>query len=372
MINLAKIDETQHELSRHAAETEKLLMRAVSRISGVEKRADVWLMPDLGVSYSVERMYGGFFTGMVAKWDCNEPFIPVDSTMNVCAVGVYRVDGGIDTAKEFLKKIESLQQAKHNECSYEWNFDSGNHFITLADVSAGQGMPMGRYLVLHSSACEFKSQRNGLYPKAGNWYADRIEVIEDKTSGRHLRFLHGVPAERFFRQARLLIDYNRIRLNYFAETIMEGSRVEEYSYQPHYGMPDEYSVAIGCQWLSGAVPCLLLTAPGEDLLMIEPISDGSNQIRLGGLNCILMPHGLGVSAQRSLNIAYRPDGLQINGSYFESHASLKNNPTFSIRGTTSKVEPVVRQILAVCPGRISAKLRPILTYPIIDKHLLCH
>jgi hypothetical protein len=367
MKNLAVIDQTQRELARHLDVTEKLLVRAVSKISGCDKSAEVWLMPDLGVPHSVRRMLGGFFTGMLAKWDCNEPFVPIDSTMNVCAVGIYRVDNIFPTSGAFAEQIEKVRQTKWPECSYGWNFNSGNHFITLVRVGSGQGLPEGHYLVLHSSACEFKLQRNGLYPSGGNWYTDRINQIEDAATGRHLRFLHGNVADRFFRQANLLLDYNRIRLHYFAEAIMAGGMVEEVSYHPHYGMPDQQSVAIGCQWLPKDSTCLLLTAPGEKLLLMQPYSDKANQVQLAGRDCVLVPHGLGVKSRKKLDLTYLPNDLQINGRIFDPNASLKGDAEFMIRGIDGDLDRIVDQVLASCPGRITAELKPIFSYPTINK-----
>src|SRR5688572_23284154 len=175
MINLAAIDQTQHELVSHLHQTQALLSGAVSKVSGRERQAEVWAMPDLGLPHSVRRIHGGFFTGMLAQWECDEPFVPVDATVNVCAVGLYRISGGPETKEEFYSHIRSARQTNANRASYVWNFDEGNHFITIAEVSDGCGLPHGRYLILHSSAAEFKSQRNGLYPTEGNWFFHRIE-----------------------------------------------------------------------------------------------------------------------------------------------------------------------------------------------------
>jgi hypothetical protein len=372
MKNLAVIDQTQRELGRHLAVTEKLLAQAVSKVSGCDMSAEVWLMPDLGLPHSVRRMLGGFFTGMLAKWDCSEPFVPIDSTVKVCAVGIYHVDNIFHTAGAFVERIEKVRQAMWTECSYGWNFNSGNHFITLAVVGSGQGLPEGHYLVLHSSACEFKLQRNGLYPSAGNWYADRITQIGDAATGRHLRYLHGKVADLFFRQANLLLDYNRIRLHYFAEAIMAGIRVEEVSYHPHYGMPDQQSVAIGCQWLPKDSTCLLLTAPGEKLLLMQPYSGKANQIQLAGRDCVLVPHGLGVKARNNLDLTYLSNGLQINGRKFDANASLKSDGEFTIRGTDGDLDQIVNQLLASCPGQITSELKPLFSYPTNNNTELCH
>ena len=303
-------------------------------------------------------MHGGFFTGMVVKWECTEPFVPVDCTVNVCSVGIYRVTDGPEDAEAFAVRIEAVRQMSRDDCSYEWNFEKGNHFITLAEAGPGQSLPVGRYLVLHSSACEFKSQRNGLYPTKNNWYSQHIEVTEDESSGRYLRFLRGASAERFFRHADQLVAYNQNRLHYFAEAIL-GRQVTEVLYVPHYGMPDSESVAIGCQWLSPTAECVLLTAPGQDLLVIEPIWKGANKLRVGGQERILMPHGLGVTAGGALKVVYMPDGIKFNEQFVRRGGSLKSYSDLSIRGVVTGIHASVERVLHSCPARIVARLHPI-------------
>ena len=362
MIDLANLDQTQREIARHAVLTERLLQRAVSKVSGREENAEIVLMPDLGVPHSVQRIIGGFYTGMVAHWRCSEPFVPVDTTMNVCGVGIYRLNGEWENYAEWLCRVETVKSATEEQSSYRWNFDSGNHFITFATVSPEQGLPAGKYLILHSSAAEFKSQRNGLYPSIGNWYADKIKVVDDIESGRYLRYLHGEPALRVFRQAELLVNYNRNRLHYFAEQML-GCAVEEVLYIPHYGMPDEQSVALGCQWLASGQGAVLLTRPNDDILVVAPRTGGRNHILLGGRSQILMPHGLGVQAKEEMSISYRGNVVSMNGKEYAASATLKRNSLLRIRGANSETPKVVDEILARCPATITTRLRPVFSYP---------
>lgn len=367
MNDLSSLDSTQAELKRHLAVTERLLARAVSKESGTEHSAQITLMPDLGIPFSVSRILGGFATGALYQWKCAVPFVPVDSTVNVCSVSVYRTDQEFSCQAEFNETISRAKKETASESSYLWNYDAahGNHFITYGEVAEGQGVASGRYLVLHSSACEFKKQSNGLYPSSRSWFADRIRVFEESESGRWIRYIVGSTAERFYRQARLLEEFNRVRHQYFAELIL-GTRhcLEETLSIPHYGMPTSDSVAIGCQWLDVAQRYLLLTAPSKPLYFIDPKGGGRNSIQSERGELLLQPHGLGIRYAGSLELSYEFAAIRINGRRYEPGASLKGEEKLEIRGSRDReLDGCVERILSKCPGRVSAVLRPLYSYP---------
>jgi hypothetical protein len=372
MKNFIPVDHTQREILGHLGRTEELLTAAVSRVAGREREALVIPMPDLGLPRSVQRAWGGFFTGMVARWDCPEPFVPVDATVNVCAVGVYRLPDGLEDEAAFDYGIHTARaRCVEQDCSYKWNFDEGNHFVLLTEVGEGAGFPAGRYLVLHASASEFKRGHNGLYPVPGNWYSDRIEQVADRASGRVLRYLHGATAERFFCIADQLVEFNRTRLHYFAEQIA-GREVEEMQYQPHYGMPDRHSVAIGCQWLPPGAPSLLLTRPGQPLFWVEPGPAEGNRIQLAERTGVLMPHGFGVEVAGDLSLTYHADGLTVNGKSFCGQPTFKTVPGLMIRGGDEPVETTAARLLAPSGSRIVGQMAPIFSYSSQRKVQLCH
>lgn len=367
MIDLASLDSTQIELKRHLLVTEKLLARAVSKESGSEQSAQITLMPDLGIPFSVSRMFGGFATGALYEWESTVPFVPVDATVNVCSVSAFRTDREFTSLSEFNESVNRAKRKTTTASSYLWNYDSehGNHFITYGDVDGGQGIKSGKYLVLHSSACEFKKQSNGLYPASGSWFEDRIRVCEDAESGRHIRYITGASAERFHRQARLLEEFNRLRHQYFAELLL-GARhcLEEVINIPHYGMPSANSIAIGCQWLDATQQYLLLTAPGMPLYFIDPARGGRNRGKGERGEFVLQPHGLGVRYSGRLEMGYEASGLLLNGKRYMPGSSLKGDTNLEIRGSKiSELDECVERILSQCPGRVSASIRPLYSYP---------
>ena len=93
MIDFALNDLTQVEIKKHLATTEKLLSRVATRVSGIQREATIYVLPDLGISSNKARMHGGFYTGVVASWNTSVPIIPVDATVNSCGVSVFRLKG---------------------------------------------------------------------------------------------------------------------------------------------------------------------------------------------------------------------------------------------------------------------------------------
>jgi hypothetical protein len=137
------------------------LAKVSTLVSGRQKEAEITALPDLGMPHNVRRIHGGFFTGALYQWESDVPFFPVDSTMNIDTVSIYRVNIPISSKKDFISKVN---KAIEHKGSYDWNFDVGNHFITYGSVSGLTDIEDGNYLVLHGSASEFKNQYNGLYP----------------------------------------------------------------------------------------------------------------------------------------------------------------------------------------------------------------
>lgn len=363
MKDFTNSDATHIELKRHLAITEQLLALAASEESGCEQEAELWLMPDLGLPHSVSRMIDGFYTGAVYRWQTRVPIVPVGATVNVCSVAVFRTHCDVTSATEFTQRIERANRRAERNSSYHWNFDSGNHFITYGEVELGQQVPPGRYLVLHSSACEFKTQDNGLYPTEGNWFYSKIRRVDQPKGCRFLRYIVGRDAERFFRQARLLEDFNRLRLQYFAQLILGSNQLDEELFcHPHYGMPDLNTVAIGCQWLQGAVPFLLLTAPNLPLFFVKPSLEGTNRLTLDGREYILQPHGMGLRGRNGLRLTYEDESLVFNGHSYTRGASLKGSPDVRIR-EPQNARWLTDDFLRHCPGDILATLEPIFSYP---------
>ncbi|WP_158575838.1 hypothetical protein [Streptomyces corynorhini] len=355
-------DATQSEILAQLAVTEALLSRVATKVSGRQRDAEIVPMPDLGLPHNVRRIHGGFFTGAYYGWESDVPMVPVDATVNLCGVSVFRTSADFPDAAEFSRRVAAAKAKLAAESRYVWNFARGNHFIILAEVRGDGGLlPPGRYLVLHASAAEFKDQYNGLYPTPGNWYADAVRH-EEGADGRYLRYLHGAPAERFHRLVRMLEDYQCER-QWFCASLVAGreSSLEEVLSVPHYGMPDSQSVAIGCQWLDPARPTApLLTRPGAPLYLVRARPGGANEVTTGRGRRLLTPHGLGVRSDAALDLGFHPGALGIAGRRYRLEESLAGAGFTAIRAFDRDTD--LTRVLADCPGTVVAELHQKYSY----------
>lgn len=89
--NFSLNDNTQKEILKHLEMTSKLLSKVGTELSETQRESMIYTMPDLGIAQNGTRMLGGFYTGVCYFWDSDIPFIPVDTTVNVCGTAVYRL-----------------------------------------------------------------------------------------------------------------------------------------------------------------------------------------------------------------------------------------------------------------------------------------
>lgn len=362
MRTLRAPDSTQREIIEQLHTTEHLLAQVASLVSGRDCDAEIIPMPDLGLPHNVRRIHGGFFTGAYYHWDSTVPMIPVDATVNLCGVALFRIEDDFVDERDFRRRIEAARTTLTEKSSFVWNFTSGNHFVILAENRTAGVLPEGRYLVLHSSAAEFKNQYNGLYPAPGNWYHSEIRVFVGQ-HGRYLRYLSGSPAERFTRMVAMLEDYQRERQRLCAALILgaEARVTDEVLSVLHYGMPDPASIAIGCQWLPGERPLsLLLTRPGAPLYLIRAHCGGKNGTTTARGPVVLTPHGLGVRSLRPLDLAYGEDHLRIAGQRIPLDQSLAGRDFVAIRDFDRDAD--LPGILSDCPGTVEAELHQVYSY----------
>lgn len=354
MRDLTIPDPTQLALLPHLARTERLLARAASHESGRACEAEVVAMSDLGLANNPRRMVGGFFTGGLYRWETTTPLVPVDATVNVCSVSLHRVSQAPTSQHEFEELIRKAQLRCASETGYSWNLDIGNHFVTFGTITGSTAVPDGSYLLLHASAAEYKRTPGGLYPTDDVWYADAIRTVDD--GERPLRYIAGTHAERFISLAHSLVAYNSVRHEVLAELIAGELGVDPCAHLPHYGMPDDRSIAIGCHWLdletTGFYP--LLTEPGEDVLLIEPDGGGRNRVEIDGADWTLTPHGLGLRARGAF--AIDRGELSIDGEQVDRDASVLASTKTRLR---SLREPELeRKIFDSAPGKVVGRFSP--------------
>jgi len=355
-------DNTQRHIKQHLCITEQLIAEAATLVSGAEQSAQIYLMPDLGLPLNIRRMHGGFFTGALYSWTSSIPFVPVDATVNSCGVSVFRTSRDFQSKEEFNQSIRTAMEKIQNS-SYEWNFASGNHFIIYCKGRNLSGSSSEGYLVLHSSASEFKNQFNGLYPVSGNWYSDKIKTIRSST--RYLRYIDGKDAERFIDLAQSLNKYNQIRHRFIADLIVNSANVvDEIVNVQHYGMPSANAIAIGCQWFYSPSIYLLLTAPDRPMYLVRTQNSLSNKINLDGQDCWLSPHGLGMRSLLDLSIKYTEKTLYVNNKEYTLSDRLEWGSSVEVRTfeTSGQLPEIVEKVLEKCPGDIIGSLEPIYSY----------
>lgn len=348
MIDKTLLDDTQRAILPHLLLTGQLVEKAIEKETGREGRVTITAMPDLGLADNPIRMSGGFFTGMHIEWNAGIPFVPVDATVNCCGVSVFALNGPLSPA-EFLSGVE---RARGQACKsgYHWNFERGNHFITLGQTSKG-----GYCAVLHASADEYKKSLLdcALYPVPGVWYEPEIKTVFSESFDRYLRYLVELPAKRFVSIARQLEKINRERMQIFAEWVFRNKITDELYYVPHYGMPTESSIAIGCSW--NPQKSVLLTAPGKNIFLIENNEEG--------VATWLVPHGFGAEVSNPV-ISYDEQGLRINGALITEEETVATLPGKGIRNVHSRDEEIEKQvghILNKVNAKIVTRIKPLMT-----------
>jgi hypothetical protein len=343
-------DLTQTYLLDILSETEELLSEVLQTLDSNSK-CQIMPAADLGFPHDVIRIAGGFATGCFVEWQCSEPFVPVDTTVNIDTSSVYKLEKNIIesiTAETFQNLVDKLEQS-----SYINNFQKGNHFISFG-IAVETEEP---YLIIHSNEKEFKYQFNGLMPVDGNWFMD--DVITYRRGDRYIRYLTGKKAKLFYEIAKSLEEYNIIRHRFIANFISDFCGIESESDTHHYFMPTNSSVAVGCFVAEPGDILPIFSAPGKNIHLYQVEAGGENTLQLlnGGSSKLLVPHGWGKRAKSSPRIEWQDKNLVVNGITFpiEPRESLGKHPDLIIREySTNSDDPdnYFSQISQYCPGKV--------------------
>lgn len=379
--NFSLNDNTQKEILKHLKTTSKLLSKVGTKLSETQKESMIYAMPDLGIAQNGTRMLGGFYTGACYSWNSDVPFVPVDTTVNVCGTTVYKLNQNI-TVQEFQKRLDNVMQNRDTYLKYTsthlpsqildsidleradkfyWNYNVGNHFAILAEQNDDNSeLTEGQYMIVHASAIELKKDnlKYGLYPVEGNWYYDDIKTIYDDNENRYLRYIYGKKAVKFAELASMLQKINKDRNRYFCKTVLGELAGEEVINLSHYGMPTNNAVCIGCQWEQEDFT--LLTAPGNDIFLVHPNVTAPNTIDLNNKKITLTPHGCGVMLKNSSDtIKYLNDGILIGNKHFKKGESINIGNDVSVRTNnidSKHVKQHIETVLDRCPGTIYGQM----------------
>ena len=285
-------DSTQKIILPYVKETERLLNKLVKKYDD-EAFARIYPSLDIGVPNNILRLAGGFATGMLVVWKCGTPIVPIDTTVNVCSSSYYQFDPvalrGVSIENFFSEnKINEIINEGSKKEGLAFSFNTGNHFLLLCK---GRRSNM-YYLVLHSSAKQFKDTYLGLYPKPKNWYSGYIKKYKDVKSDRYIRYLKDSEAKQFISIARMLNRENEDIHNWFANKFCKGIHFTQKRTYHHYGMPTDYSIALGTYVIDNEDTVPIFSREGYPIWLFRPDENMWN-IELEGKRKYIVPHGWG-------------------------------------------------------------------------------
>lgn len=317
-------DSTQQELQKYLNRTEETFNKLLSTYEG---QASIKSSLDLGFPHDVIRIAGGFATGAYVEWNSSQPIIPVDTCVNVCSCSIFELDN--DIIDIFNDATFTSINSKLQNGIYVSNFHRGNHFISyINSIITGK-----KYLLLHSSASEFKSNFNGLYPIKDNWFFDKIKIFTNGNS--YIRYIKGKDAELFFKLAQNLIRFNENRHEFIANLFLKKvANVNNVVHHHHYFMPNENSVVMGNHIVASGQTVPILTIPGANIYMVKFLR-ATDALLYVDNNNFLAPHGWGKRHKQTPKI-----NLNVNSSIFklddyeyniEFGESLRSHPSLELR-----------------------------------------
>lgn len=323
-------DGVQTALLGHLLKTQDLLDKLI-KIYDKDGFAQIYPSFDLGLPNNVQRIAGGFATGMLVLWRCGTPIIPIDTTVNACSSSFYSLteEQFEDLRGKFARREDYFDKLviEANKASVLNSFSSGNHFIIL-----GKSRDAQRFcLVLHASATEFKYKPLGLYPYPGVWYWNKIKVFPSRDGdNRYIRYLKDREAERFIHMAVDLADSNKEDHNWFARRLVDDSTSfrddksapETHFTKHHYYMPTSYSVAMGTYVENPGTIVPIFSRPGRPIYLFRSSVEQPWTLRLANTEKCLIPHGWGQALESdTLSIAIenteKEKSLILNGEPFK-------------------------------------------------------
>jgi predicted phosphodiesterase len=285
-------DATQRILLPYVKETEHLLNELVKTYDS-EAFAKIYPSLDIGIPNNRLRLAGGFATGMLVVLKCGTPIVPVDTTVNVCSSSYYQFDSVAlrdIPIKQFFNesKINKIINEGSKEEGLAFSFNTGNHFLLLCKSRVNNTY----YLVLHSSAKQFKDTYMGLYPNPHNWYYGYIKTYCASNSNRYIRYIKDNQAIEFISTAKKLNKQNEDIHNWFAGRFSKGIHYINSKTYHHYGMPTDYSIAIGTYVIDNDDIVPIFSREDYPIWLFRP-DEKMWSIELEGKRKYIVPHGWG-------------------------------------------------------------------------------
>lgn len=325
-------DNTQKELRLYLDRTENTFNKLLSEYDG---QAVIKTCLDLGFPHDIIRIAGGFATGAYVEWTSNEPIIPVDTCVNVCSCSFFEITK--DIRNIFNKSMFDDMTRSLRRGIYVDNFHRGNHFIAFL-----QSLKTGKlYLLLHSSASEFKDNFNGLYPVRKNWYYENIQKFYNGNNS-YIRYIKGKDAELFYHLAENLLKFNENRHEFFAQLLLRNAAsINDVTHYHHYYMPNEQSVVMGSHIVSENQTSPILSVPGANIYMVQFKAAKERNLYINDKQ-FLTPHGWGKRHKGTpilqLDVESNTFSLDDYTYNIEYGESLRAHPSLELRDFETEYE----------------------------------
>ena len=312
-------DDTQHVLLPYIKKTEDLLNEALIKY---DKNASATIVPsfDLGFTYNVARLAGGFTTGMLIDWKSNIPFIPVDTTLNVCSSSVYKLMDA-KYVSEMMKhdRLNTILEL-FRQRGFLFDFSSGNHFINLSIDSKGC-----YFLLIHSSDNNYKNLNNGTFPNEKAWYYNKIKKYYSHNKDRYISYIVGEEAQKYIDFA-LKNQFNNASFHkQLAKEISKGfcDSISGSTYN-HYGMYNSHSILIGTYLLEEKDIAPIFSNINYPIILYSPNQDMWS-INIDGIKKYLIPHGWGQEIKKVISIKHHSALNKISILLDKNELLLDNN-----------------------------------------------
>lgn len=255
--------ERQRKVIKELECTERVLTKIATCVSNSEKKAEICVLPDVGnVDETISNQM--FYNGTLAYWETDVPFVPIEPTMNVSGISIYRINNALHP----LQFMERVGKALRNK-RYNWNYAAKDQLIALMSATGKECLQKGQYLLLNMPINEYqqKNMQDGIITP-GNWFYDKIKTSTDLISGKKLDYLEGKDAEKFYAIIKRLERYYIDRNDYFANLVLKEAYDKRVLLATNYGMPTLNSVAIGCYWHCKMYP--LIVKPKNRVYLMYP------------------------------------------------------------------------------------------------------
>jgi hypothetical protein len=276
------MDTTRDILSKYISTTNELIIDALKLYDSSATSKIITTM-ELGFPNDVIRLAGGFVTGLYVKWDAGIPFIPIDTTVNVCTTSLFKLSN--DIGKKITPELIQNVHEQLLQLGFRSNFDRGNHFIIYAKSRISNQF----FLILHSDT--YKEGYESMSPEINNWYFNDIKIL---TKGnRYLRYIIGDTAQEYYIKTKYYEKQNILKHRHVANGIVGGdAMIVDSQYLHHHYMPTPTSVLIGCYLIKQNTIIPILSSPGRPIYLYK--FENSLQSNCGTDNLeFIVPHGWG-------------------------------------------------------------------------------